>query len=145
MLNQSHSWVCLGGFCECARVRLPCASQPDPWSIKQANRAARKEAEEWQRCLDYKEPKPHGGKCVNFQSALRNAIGPRMEIKQLTYDEIRTRDLMEASQLFLPPSAKKSAIKMHYHMQTHGIRPKVSECTLSIPLTPRARPCEGIA
>jgi hypothetical protein len=108
------------------RVRIPCVSQPDPWSIKQANRAARKEAEEWQRCLHYKEPKPHGGKCVNFQSALRNAIGPRMEIKQLTYDEIRTKDLMEASQLFLPPSAKKSAINMHYHMQTHGIRSKVS-------------------
>jgi hypothetical protein len=68
-----------------------------------------------------------------------------MEIKQLTYDEIRTKDLMEASQLFLPPSAKKSAINMHYHMQTHGIRPKVSQYTLSIPLTPRAGPCERIA
>ena len=80
-----------------------------------AGRAARKEAREWQRVLEYKEPKPHGGKRVFFQTALRNAIGPRMEIKELTYDSIRSKILNEASQLFVPPSAKQSAINMHAH------------------------------
>ena len=76
---------------------------PDTWTTKQEMRAARKEASEWDRILRYKEPKPHGGKRVMFQSALRNAIGPRMEIKLRTYDNLKHNELMEASQLFVPP------------------------------------------
>jgi len=76
---------------------------PDKWIVKQEMRAARREASEWDRILRYKEPKPHGGKRVMFQSALRNAIGPRMEIKLRTYDNLKHTELMEASQLFVPP------------------------------------------
>jgi len=48
-------------------------------------------------------------------------------MKQLTYDEIQTKAFMEASQLFVPPSAKKTAIHMHQHTHAHGIRLQVSD------------------
>ena len=60
-----------------------------------------------------------------------------MEMKQLTYDEIQTKAFMEASQLFVPPSAKKTAIHMHQHTHAHGIRLQVSGVALSFLLPPQ--------
>jgi len=92
---------------------------PDMWFVKQAQRAARKEAHEWQRVFRYHEPKTHGGKRVFFQNALRRAIGPRMEMKPLTYDAIQEKMYMEATQLFVPPSAMRTSLAMHAH--THSL------------------------
>ena len=86
-----------------AEPELNLDEAPDKWMKRQEARAARRQAAEWDRILRYTDPKPHGGKRVMFQSALRNVIGPRMEIKLRTYDELKFNELMEASQIFVPP------------------------------------------
>ena len=71
--------------------------------------------------LRYHEPKTHGGKRVFFQNALRRAIGPRMEMKPLTYDAIQEKMYMEVSY-----------IRTHTHTRCNTLQHTATYCLSNV-------------